>query len=74
MFAQTIVNNKNEGVNAFLVPIRDSTGKPLSGVTIVDMGVKVGLNGVDNAALKYNQVWVPRENMMNRYADVTPDG
>ena len=74
VFAQTIVNNKNEGVNAFLVPIRDSTGKPLSGVTIVDMGVKVGLNGVDNAALKYNQVRVPRENMMNRYADVTPDG
>jgi len=38
------------------------------------MGVKLGLNGVDNAALKYNQVRVPRENMMNRYADVTPEG
>jgi len=61
-------------VNAFLVPIRDLTGKALPGVTIVDMGVKLGLNGVDNAALKYNQVRVPRENMMNRYADVTPEG
>lgn len=40
----------------------------------MDMGVKLGLNGVDNAALKYNQVRVPRENMMNRYADVTPEG
>jgi len=57
-----------------LVPIRDLTGKALPGVTIVDMGVKLGLNGVDNAALKYNQVRVPRENMMNRYADVTPEG
>jgi acyl-CoA oxidase len=56
------------------VPIRDSAGKPLPGLTIVDMGVKLGLNGVDNAALKYNQVRVPRENMMNRYADVTPEG
>lgn len=26
VFAQTIVNGKNEGVNAFLVPIRDSAG------------------------------------------------
>jgi len=74
VFAQTIVGNKNEGVNAFLVPIRDSTGKPLAGVSIIDMGVKVGLNGVDNAALKYDNVRVPRENMMNRYADVTPEG
>ncbi len=54
MFAQTIVNNKNEGVNAFLVPIRDASGKALPGVPIVDMGVKMGLNGVDNAALKYS--------------------
>jgi acyl-CoA oxidase len=54
VFAQTIVNGKNEGVNAFLVPIRDSAGQALPGVTIVDMGVKLGLNGVDNAALKYN--------------------
>ena len=75
VFAQTIVNGKNEGVNAFLVPIRDTkTHNPLPGVTIVDMGVKMGLNGVDNAALKYNNVRVPREFMMNRYADVTPEG
>lgn len=38
------------------------------------MGHKMGLNGVDNAALKYNKVRIPREYMMNRYADVTPEG
>jgi acyl-CoA oxidase len=38
------------------------------------MGVKFGLNGVDNAQLKYKNVRIPRENMMNRYADVTEDG
>ena len=38
------------------------------------MGVKFGLNGVDNAALKFNQVRIPRENMMNRYADVDESG
>ena len=43
-------------------------------MTINDMGVKMGLNGVDNAALKYNQVRIPRENMMNKYADVDEKG
>lgn len=44
--------------------------QPLPGVTINDMGVKFGLNGVDNAALKFSKVRIPRENMMNKYADV----
>jgi acyl-CoA oxidase len=69
------VKGKNEGVNAFLVPIRDTkTHKPLPGMTIIDMGHKVGVNGVDNAALKYDRVRIPRVNMMNRFADVTPEG
>jgi acyl-CoA oxidase len=48
--------------------------KPLNGVKINDMGVKFGLNGVDNAALKFNQVRIPRENMLNRYCDVDENG
>ncbi len=57
-----------------MVPIRDAKMQPLTGVTINDMGVKFGLNGVDNAALKFKSVRIPRENMMNKYADVDPDG
>ena len=38
------------------------------------MGMKMGLNGVDNAALKFNHVRIPRVNMMNKYADVTENG
>ena len=57
-----------------MVPIRDAKMHPLTGVTINDMGVKFGLNGVDNAALKFKSVRIPRENMMNKYADVDPDG
>lgn len=34
------------------------------------MGIKMGLNGIDNAALKFHSVRIPRTNMMNRYADV----
>ena len=70
VFAQTYVKGKHEGVNAFLVPIRDKKLTPLPGVEINDMGIKMGLNGIDNAALKFHSVRIPRVNMMNKYADV----
>jgi acyl-CoA oxidase len=74
VFAQTIVEDKNEGVGAFLVPVRDGKMKEMPGVEITDMGVKMGQNGVDNAALTFSNVRIPRENMMNRYTDVDAAG
>lgn len=38
------------------------------------MGVKMGVNGVDNAALTFDHVRIPRENMMNKYTDVDEAG
>lgn len=70
VFAQTIVKGKNEGVNAFIVQIRDEKMQPCKGVYIEDMGYKMGLNGIDNARLKFDHVKVPRINMLNRLADV----
>merc|ERR1711992_297485 len=46
----------------------------MPGVTVEDMGHKMGLNGVDNAKLSFNQVRVPREALLNKYSDVTEDG
>lgn len=74
VFGQTIVDGKNEGVGAFLVPIRDEKLNEKQGVSITDMGVKMGVNGVDNAALTFDNVRIPRENMMNRYTDVNEKG
>ena len=34
----------------------------------------MGLNGVDNAKLFFENVRVPRENLLNRYSDVNEDG
>jgi len=74
VFAQTYVNNKNEGVQAFLVRIRDSNLKVCPGCTIEDMGRKCGQNGVDNAKLAFRNVRVPREMMLNRVANVNEQG
>lgn len=75
VFARTIVNGKNEGVNSFIVPCRDNkTLKALPGVYIEDMGVKMGLNGIDNGRLIFTHVKIPRENMLNRFNDVDEQG
>ena len=74
VFAQLVVDGETEGVHALLVPIRDETGTPLPGVRIGDSGPKMGLNGVDNGRLWFDRVRVPRENLLNRYADVDRHG
>ena len=74
VFAQLIVNGKNEGVHAILVPLRDKDHHTLPGITIEDNGYKLGLNGVDNGKIWFNQVSVPRENLLNKYGDISKEG
>lgn len=74
VFAQLITGGVNYGVHCFFVPIRDDEGRMLPGVTSEDDGVKGGLNGIDNGRLAFDHVRVPRENLLNRYGDVAPDG
>ena len=52
VMAQMFVEGKNEGIHALLVRMRDNDMKTMPGVTIEDMGYKMGLNGVDNAKLR----------------------
>jgi acyl-CoA oxidase len=74
VFAQLITQGESQGVHAFVVPIRDSSGTALPGVRIEDCGLKAGLNGVDNGRLYFDDVRVPRDNLLNRYGDVADDG
>ncbi|MEL6654507.1 MAG: acyl-CoA dehydrogenase family protein, partial [Bacteroidota bacterium] len=74
VFAQLYTNGENYGVHALLVPIRDEQGESMPGVTIGDSGRKLGLNGVDNGRLWFEQVRVPRENLLDRFATVSADG
>ncbi len=74
VFAKLIVDGKDYGVSAFLVPLREKNGKTLSGITIKDCGRKMGLNGVDNGVIYFDQVTIPSENLLNRYADISEDG
>jgi acyl-CoA oxidase len=43
-------------------------------VTIADDETKAGLNGVDNGRIAFDQVRVPKANLLDRYASVDDDG
>uniref|UniRef100_A0A8C6NT91 Acyl-coenzyme A oxidase n=1 Tax=Nothobranchius furzeri TaxID=105023 RepID=A0A8C6NT91_NOTFU len=63
------------GLHAFIVPIRDmSTHQPLPGIVVGDIGPKFGFSEVDNGFLKLENVRIPRENMLMKYAKVEADG
>jgi acyl-CoA oxidase len=74
VFAQLIVNGKNHGVHAILVTIRDKNHTLMPGVIIEDNGYKLGLNGVDNGKIWFHQVRVPRENLLDKYGEITDEG
>ncbi|KAJ6775019.1 ELECTRON TRANSPORT OXIDOREDUCTASE [Salix purpurea] len=73
--AQDAKGVSDMGVHAFIVPLRDlKTHQELPGIEIHDCGHKVGLNGVDNGALRFTSVRIPRDNLLNRFGDVSRDG
>ncbi len=74
VFAQLLVEGQNHGVHALVVPIRRRDRTITAGVRIGNCGPKLGLKGVDNGWLCFDEVRVPRENLLNRYADVSADG
>ena len=65
---------QRHGVHAVLVPIRDAQGRPATGVSIEDCGHKMGLNGVDNGRLGFNNVRVPRDALLDRYGAIDEHG
>lgn len=74
VFAQLIVNGKNQGVHAILVPLRDSDHQVLPGIRVEDNGYKLGLNGVDNGKIWFNQVRVPVANLLDKYGHIDDNG
>ncbi|XP_069056303.1 peroxisomal acyl-coenzyme A oxidase 1-like [Pleurodeles waltl] len=75
VLAQLYTQGQCQGLHAFIVPIRHmDTHQPLSGVTVGDIGPKFGFEENDNGFLKLDNVRIPRENMLMKYAQVEPNG
>lgn len=75
VFAQLITRGVNHGVHAFYVPLREKPGGAfLPGIGGEDDGHKGGLLGVDNGRLHFDQVRIPRRDLLDRYGQVAADG
>lgn len=76
IFAKLITpDGTNHGLHLFIVPVRDpKTHLPHPGLTIGDMGEKIGLNGLDNGFIIFHNYRLPRDCLLNKTADVTDDG
>ena len=65
------------GPHLFLVPIRSlTTHRPLPGVTVGDIGPKAygGFACMDNAYIKFDNVRIPRTNMLMRFSELARGG
>jgi len=70
-----LADGRDYGVHNFMVQLRDlETHAPLPGVTLGDIGPKIGFNNVDNGYCRFTRVRIPRENMGMRVSRVTRDG
>jgi len=76
VFARLIMpDGTNQGLHGFLVPIRDEeTMEVRENVKIWDMGYKIGLNGIDNAALWFDNVRIPEDNLLDSISQITSNG
>lgn len=74
VFCQLMVNGENHGIHTILVPLRDENHQTLAGITVKDNGYKMGLNGVDNGRIWFDNLRVPVENLLNRYGSIDENG
>jgi acyl-CoA oxidase len=50
------------------------THLPLKGIKVGDIGPKLGYNSKDNGWIMFDQVRIPRTNMLARFAFIDKDG
>ncbi|KAL9540072.1 hypothetical protein MBANPS3_009894 [Mucor bainieri] len=75
--AQLVIAGKSHGPHLFIVPIRSPIDlKPCKGVRVGDIGPKAygGFATTDNGYALFDNVRIPRDNMLMKFAQVTNDG
>ncbi|EMG50214.1 POX5 Acyl-coenzyme A oxidase 5 [Candida maltosa Xu316] len=74
VYARLIVDGKDYGVKTFVVPLRDSNHDLMPGVTVGDIGAKMGRDGIDNGWIQFSSVRIPRFYMLQKYCKVSREG
>ena len=75
IFARLIIDEKDYGVQTFMVQIRRiEDHKLLPGIIAGDIGAKYGFEMKDNGYMCLNHIRIPRNYMLSRYAEVDEEG
>ncbi|CAO2819496.1 unnamed protein product [Amaranthus hypochondriacus] len=78
VYARLITEGTEHGVHGFIVQLRSLEDHlPLPGITVGDIGMKFGngaYNTMDNGVLRFDNVRIPRDQMLMRVLQVTREG
>lgn len=69
VIADLRLGGKSYGPHGFLIDCRQN-GRLCNGIYLEDMGVKTTGNDLDNAWIKFTNVWLPKGALLNKYCDV----
>ena len=70
IIANLRIDGKSYGPHAFYMDLRDDNKNLLPGIRIEDMGVKTIANDLDNARVWFDNVRLPRNALLNKFADI----
>ncbi|KAJ0244948.1 Acyl-CoA oxidase/dehydrogenase [Hirschfeldia incana] len=74
VISQLDINGTNQGIHVFIAQIRDQDGNICPNIRISDCGHKIGVNGIDIGRIWFDNLRIPRENLLNSVADVSSHG
>ncbi|KAB2109691.1 hypothetical protein AG0111_0g2109 [Alternaria gaisen] len=75
VMARLIAGGQDQGPHIFLVQLRSlEDGNPMPGIKMGDVGLKIGYNEADNGFASFDQVRIPRSQMLMAHSQLTRDG
>ncbi|KAH3672986.1 hypothetical protein WICPIJ_009958 [Wickerhamomyces pijperi] len=74
VFARLISQGKDHGVKTFVVQLRDSNFDLLPGVSIGDIGKKMGRDSIDNGWIQLHNVEIPKDYLLQKFTQIDDDG
>lgn len=70
VIANLRINDADHGPHAFIVNLRNRDGSVCSGIELSSLGKKTIANDLDNASIKFNNVFLNKDALLNKHCDV----
>ncbi|CAI6336810.1 unnamed protein product [Periconia digitata] len=74
VMARLLIGERDHGIHAFVVQLRDADGSLMQGIELGDIGLKSSYNQNDNGYARFDHVSIPRDNMLMARSQVSKNG